>query len=302
MKIILCGPPHSGKSCMREGLKQAIRAIPRSQYPYFITACPDGEGAWFQETANRSPEEARKLKDDYKKAVGGFSPEFVERIANSIRDCPLPLALADIGGIPDEKNKEICEHATHAIILFNDQCRVDEWRRFCHELNITIIAEIYSDYRGKEDTVGITEDIFTGTIHHLERGEDVSRRNCIRALAKYLVRLTSSDMGEESMATYNINVENEVNGDTILRLSFSRDQADSDRIVRDVKKRLDDLKLDGGRLIKLNGPVSMPVIAVIASHRTMHGFTYMGVCDPKLGKYVIVAAHGPEYQVGDLID
>ena len=88
---------------MREGLKQAIRAIPRSQYPYFITACPDGEGAWFQETVNRSPEGARQLKDDYKKAIGGFSPEFVERIANSIRDCLLPLTLADIGGIPDEK-------------------------------------------------------------------------------------------------------------------------------------------------------------------------------------------------------
>ena len=176
---------------MREGLKQAIRAIPDSPYPYFITACPDGEGAWFQETVNRSPEEARQLKDDYKKALGGFSPGFVERISNSIRDCSLPLTLVDVGGIPDEKNKEICRYATHAIILFNDYGMVDVWRRFCHELNITIIAEIYSNYHGKKDTVEMKTGIFTGTVHHLERGEDVSQRNCIRALAKYLVAMTS---------------------------------------------------------------------------------------------------------------
>ncbi len=61
-KIVLAGPPRSGKSCMREGLKQAIRAIPGAPYPYVITACPDGEGAWFQETVNQNPELAAACK------------------------------------------------------------------------------------------------------------------------------------------------------------------------------------------------------------------------------------------------
>lgn len=152
MKIIICGPPHSGKSCLREGLKKAILAIPDAPYPYVITACPDGEGAWFQETASRFPEEALRLKDEYKKALGGFSPEYVERAAESVKNCPLPLTLIDIGGIPDEKNKKICKYATHAIILFNDCKKVDEWRKFCHDLGINIIAEIYSDYHGEEGT------------------------------------------------------------------------------------------------------------------------------------------------------
>jgi CRISPR-associated protein Csx3 len=49
VKVVLCGPPHSGKSCLREGLKQAIRQIPNAPYPYVLTACPDGEGAWYFE-------------------------------------------------------------------------------------------------------------------------------------------------------------------------------------------------------------------------------------------------------------
>ncbi len=41
VKIVLGGPPHSGKSCLREGLKKAIlRLYPERPYPYAITACP----------------------------------------------------------------------------------------------------------------------------------------------------------------------------------------------------------------------------------------------------------------------
>ena len=96
IKVVLAGPPRSGKSCMREGLKQAIRAIPGAPYPYVITACPDGEGAWFQETVNQNPELAAACKAAYK---AKFTPEFVERIKTSVEKCPLELTLVDIGGI-----------------------------------------------------------------------------------------------------------------------------------------------------------------------------------------------------------
>ena len=126
MKIVLCGPPRSGKSCLREGLKQAIRRIPGAPYPYVITACPDGEGAWFQETVNHDLEEARRLKEEYRASLGGFSPEFVRRVTDSVANCTLPLTLVDIGGIPSAENKEICAVATHIIILAGDMSRVPE--------------------------------------------------------------------------------------------------------------------------------------------------------------------------------
>ncbi|MBC6434188.1 CRISPR-associated protein Csx3, partial [Nostoc sp. HG1] len=66
LKVVLCGPPQSGKSCLREGLKQAISNIEGAPYPYVITACPDGEGAWFSDAARRDPDLARQLKDEYK--------------------------------------------------------------------------------------------------------------------------------------------------------------------------------------------------------------------------------------------
>lgn len=295
MKIVLCGPPHSGKSCLREGLKQAILAIPDAPYPYIITACPDGEGAWFQETVRRSLEDARKLKEDYKGALDGFSPEFIKMEADAIKNCNLPITLIDIGGRPDEKNKEICRHATHAIILFNDSNKVDEWRQFCRELGIKIIAEIYSDYHGIEDSAEVMDGILKGTVHHLERGEDVSQRYCVTALANYL--LTNR---EQNMTTYNINIEKDKKGDTVLRLSFGN-PAPNNQIVLDAIKRLDELDIGGGTLVKLNGPASLPVAIAIA-HHIMHKFSYIGVYDPKLDMYVIVVAHGPEHKIGELID
>ncbi len=198
MKVVLCGPPRSGKSCLREGLKQAVRAIPGAPYPYVITACPDGEGAWFQATVDHDPEQARQLKSDYKKSLGGFSPEFVKRITGSVANCDLPLVLVDIGGYPSVENEQICSYATHAVLLAGDtdeeswSQRLEVWHVFCKKLGLKVIAEIHSDYNGSEDFVeGIAQDeVFRGSVHHLERGEVILSRPCVVALAKYLMALT----------------------------------------------------------------------------------------------------------------
>ena len=190
MKIVLCGPPRSGKSCLREGLKQAVRRIPGAPYPYVITACPDGEGAWFQETVEADPALAAECKAAYK---AKFTPEFVQRVADSVANCTIPLTLVDIGGIPSAENKMICAAATHAVILAGDMSRVPEWRAFCAELGIQVVAEIFSDYHGQEDSVqslGV-DGVFKGSVHHLERGEDISQRPCVTALVQFLIGLVT---------------------------------------------------------------------------------------------------------------
>ncbi len=195
-KIVLAGPPRSGKSCMREGLKQAIRAIPGAPYPYVITACPDGEGAWFQQSVEHDPELAAACKAAYKSK---FTPEFVRRISESVEKCALELTLVDIGGIPSDENREICASATHIVILAgndpetgeNWQDRMPVWRAFAKKVGLTVVAEIFSDYHGTEDTVeGLDRDgILRGSVHHLERGEIASERPMIKALAEHLVTL-----------------------------------------------------------------------------------------------------------------
>ena len=192
MKIVLAGPPRSGKSCMREGLKQAIKGIPGAPYPYVITACPDGEGSWFQETVNQDPLLAAQLKAAYKAA---FTPEFVNRVAESVRNCSLPLTLVDIGGIPSPENEQICRDATHAILLAGDLTRLPEWYAFCERVQLDVIAEIFSDYHGTTDVVpSLSADgIWRGSVHYLERGELTAERPTIKALAELLVRLALSE-------------------------------------------------------------------------------------------------------------
>ncbi|NCO05295.1 MAG: hypothetical protein GW939_04095 [Candidatus Magasanikbacteria bacterium] len=190
MKVVLMGPPRSGKSCLRQGLKDAVRRVPGAPYPFVITACPDGEGAWFQETVNVDPEKAAELKAAYKST---FTTEFVQRVADSVKNCTLPLTLVDIGGIPSEENRRICATATHAVLLAGDMGRLPEWRAFCEELNITILAEVFSDYHGQEDIVLVLgeDNIYRGSVHHLERGEAVGERPTIKALAEILADMAN---------------------------------------------------------------------------------------------------------------
>lgn len=202
MKIVLCGPPHSGKSCLREGLKQAIKRIEGAPYPYVITACPDGEGAWFSEAAQNDPELAQQLKTDYKSK---FTPEFAAVRAEWVEKATTPLTIIDVGGRTSDENRMIMSHATHAVILagnWKDETwgqRMEPWREFCAELGLTIVAEVFSDYFGTEDIVeGVAPDgILRGSVHHLERGEDNSCRSMVKALANHLVSLVTLEKQEQ---------------------------------------------------------------------------------------------------------
>ena len=191
MKVVLCGPPRSGKSCLRQGLKDAIRRIDNAVYPYVITACPDGEGAWFQEAVNRDPALAAECKAGYKST---FTPEYVKRVADSVSNCSLPLTLVDIGGRVSAENEVICDGATHAIILAGELDRLADWREFCAKVGLVIIAEIHSDYNGNEDTVPTRceDGVHRGAVHHLERGETAHQRPTIMALAEILVQMVGA--------------------------------------------------------------------------------------------------------------
>ncbi|MFB2882252.1 hypothetical protein [Floridanema aerugineum] len=187
MKTVLCGPPHSGKSCLREGLKQAILPFHRAgiaPYPYFITACPDGEGAWYAEAVRNNPDLADKLKQEYK---AKFTWAFAENKALDVKNVSLPLTVIDVGGKIDDKNELIMQYATHAVILAGEMSKVAEWEVFCQKLNLSIIAIIHSDYEGKCDRIETETPILRGSVHYLERGEDVSTRPIVQALARVLI-------------------------------------------------------------------------------------------------------------------
>ncbi|MEH2411421.1 CRISPR-associated protein Csx3 [Nostoc sp.] len=101
------------------------------------------------------------------------------------------------------------------------------------------------------------------------------------------------------MSTYKIELK-----EGILRVNFG-EPAQNDQIVRDAAARLEEMatsgELAGGPLLKINGPISIPVAFVLA-HKLGHIYGAVGFYDPKLGKYVISITHNPSYKLGDLID
>ncbi|AHJ29704.1 CRISPR-associated protein Csx3 [Nodularia spumigena CS-584] len=101
------------------------------------------------------------------------------------------------------------------------------------------------------------------------------------------------------MTTYNIEFK-----DGILRVRFG-EPAQNDQIVKDAAARLEEMttsgELTGGQLLKINGPISIPVAFVLA-HKLSHIYGAIGLFDPKIGKYVISITHNPAYKLGDLID
>ncbi|MBD2775411.1 CRISPR-associated protein Csx3 [Iningainema tapete] len=184
VKVVLCGFANTGKSCFREGLKLAILQIPDAPDSYVISGCPDGDGSWYCETARRDPELAQQLKKEYK---AKFTPEFAQLKAHEIRVINTPLLVFDVGGKISDENRLIMTEATHAVILANNEQEILTWQEFCKSLNLRVIAKIYSDYKGTADYIEAESPVIKGSVHYLERGEDVSTRPMVQALARLLV-------------------------------------------------------------------------------------------------------------------
>ena len=90
----------------------------------------------------------------------------------------------------------------------------------------------------------------------------------------------------------------------ILRVAFG-ERAQNDQIVIDATARLDEMysngELDGGGLLKVNGPASLPVAMVLA-HKLAHLFAAVSCYDPKVNKYVVTISHDPSYEIGDWVE
>jgi CRISPR-associated protein Csx3 len=198
VKIVLCGPPHSGKSCLREGLKMAIEKQ-TGKAPYILTACPDGEGAWYYAAYIDDPARADEIKTNNKSE---FNSRFADYAADWVKGLSIP-ALIDCGGKISEENTKILKEATHAIVIAGDrldesdrpildsyQEQLEEWSQYCRGLNLSIIAEIHSDLFANEDRIDRTNDrLLTGVIHNLSHDKDLSSRPMIQSLANLIVSL-----------------------------------------------------------------------------------------------------------------
>jgi len=114
-----------------------------------------------------------------------------------------------------------------------------------------------------------------------------------------LIKLRADKIGFFNMSFYKIAIK----PGPILEIGFG-EPASNDKIIKDAAIRLDELiksgELSGGKMIKINGPASLPV-AMLLGHRLAHLYETVACYDPKLGCYVVVSSHGGDYRLGDLV-
>ncbi len=183
VKVVVMGPPHSGKSVFIESLMGRFDGDLNAT---MLSGCPDGEGLWLQKHYD-NPDVANLRRK------GAFTQEFVAFAAGSVRNFENPLALVDIGGRVSDENRQIAAGATHAIILAGDLGAVREWQVFADELSIPVVAKLHSHYSGDHDTILKTGETVVASTHYLERGTGDEERPSVDHVAELLTRLANEN-------------------------------------------------------------------------------------------------------------
>lgn len=193
VKIVIGGPPHSGKSVFIE----ALMANLDKDHTFSYSAAPDGEGPWLQRHYDNPDVVQWRQK-------GSLTPEFVEHSRDVIQNWDGPLMLVDVGGRTSPENAQMIKGATHAIILAGDLSKVDEWHEFFDGLSIEVIAKLHSWYaHDKDKNVTFGKDIHfegaengqvVGSVHYLERGEPAGDRDTIQAVAAHIESLVANNV------------------------------------------------------------------------------------------------------------
>lgn len=177
MKIIVCGPPHSGKSVLISNLH---RLMPLDSFQK-IAANGDGEGLWSNNPNQKQVQDARvKSTND----AADFS-RWKEQINNASED----IVLIDIGGrLQDDKNC-LFEAADAFIIISNqaDISNVEGWMGKGLSFNCKCLAVLESVLDGTDEVIE-TAPYLKARISNLERGCNVTDSIVVRKLAEIIVQ------------------------------------------------------------------------------------------------------------------
>ena len=175
MKIIFCGPPHSGKSVF---IANIIKQMPTDAYS-IIRACPDGEGTW---SNNRNQKETSIVRKK-----GKFTKTFIDDVCRVIDKQTNEIVLIDVGGVVSKENEKIFRHCDCFIVLSSDEEKRQEWLDFGQKLGLKCIACIDSSLEGKEEIYSRVPFI-RGRIVGLKRGELLEESKVVKAVSSDIVK------------------------------------------------------------------------------------------------------------------
>lgn len=165
MKIVVCGPPHSGKSVFVEQLRR--RLLPLGLVGV-VECCPDGEGGWAGATDQGMVGALRRK--------GKFTQEFVSWVIESVEGSPMPLLLLDVGGVRSAENEKIFSVCDAFIVLANpaEVGELEAWDAFGRAHGCKPVALLESVLNGETSVAPDHGDgVVRGVQAGLERGNRV---------------------------------------------------------------------------------------------------------------------------------
>jgi len=195
-KIIIAGPPHSGKSIG----ERFIRGVLPPQETMRIASQPDGEGDWTHSIYGEDEELVGQLRKK-----GDFSRENVDHWKSQIKNSDSRFSLVDVGGVVSPENKEICEQANAMIIISSDLEKTQEWLDLANDTGLNVLSVLHSTldesveetFKKVESKDWETEGVVVG----LDRGK-FQDSETLRHLATYLLERVSSQERKEIHKNY----------------------------------------------------------------------------------------------------
>ena len=175
MRIVFCGPPHSGKSVFIANL---IDKLPTDAYT-IIRACPDGEGIW---SNNKNQNETSIVRKK-----GKFTKSFIDNACQAIDNQTNNIVLVDVGGIMTKENEQVFSHCDSFVIVSNDEEKKKEWLEFGQKLGLECVGCLDSSPKGQEEIYSRTPYL-QGKIVGLERGKILEKSPVIKAMVSDIVK------------------------------------------------------------------------------------------------------------------
>ncbi|MCR5605677.1 MAG: ATP-binding protein, partial [Treponema sp.] len=191
MKIIFCGPPHSGKTVLIHNLE---KFMPSSSY-ITVRVHKDGEGNW-SNNPDQNQVKSVRIKSDY-------DEEFIKEKCEEIKKNSTPIILVDIGGKLQDDKIPIFKTCDSFVIISNDKKKIDDWLAFGEKYACKCIAILDSTLE-EEECIYQASPILKAKISNLERGTDKKNSPVIKALADFII--SKSNYSKKNMPFQNSSV------------------------------------------------------------------------------------------------